>query len=98
MGKGQVWINGQSVGRYWPAYKASGTCGSCDYAGSFNEKKCLRNCGEPSQRWYVQEPAFNFFVKFNFLPSNCILLKADKFQVSRPSVMAEANRELAGCV
>lgn len=51
MGKGQVWINGQSVGRYWPAYKASGTCGFCDYAGTFNEKKCLSNCGEASQRW-----------------------------------------------
>lgn len=52
MGKGQVWINGQSVGRYWPAYKASGDCGVCNYAGTFNEKKCLRNCGEASQRWY----------------------------------------------
>ncbi|XP_042948812.1 beta-galactosidase 1 isoform X2 [Carya illinoinensis] len=52
MGKGQVWINGQSLGRYWPAYKASGTCGECNYAGTYNEKKCLRNCGEASQRWY----------------------------------------------
>ncbi|KAJ9179321.1 hypothetical protein P3X46_011126 [Hevea brasiliensis] len=52
MGKGQVWINGQSVGRYWPAYKATGTCGVCNYAGTFNEKKCLSNCGEASQRWY----------------------------------------------
>ncbi|XP_078432092.1 beta-galactosidase-like [Wolffia australiana] len=52
MGKGQVWINGQSIGRYWPAYKASGSCGSCSYAGTFNENKCLSNCGEASQRWY----------------------------------------------
>ncbi|XP_041000720.1 beta-galactosidase 1-like [Juglans microcarpa x Juglans regia] len=52
MGKGQVWINGQSLGRYWPAYKASGTCGECNYAGTYNEKKCLSNCGEASQRWY----------------------------------------------
>ncbi|XAR67634.1 Beta-galactosidase [Bertholletia excelsa] len=52
MGKGQIWINGQSIGRHWPAYKASGSCGACSYAGSFNEKKCLSNCGEASQRWY----------------------------------------------
>lgn len=51
MGKGQVWINGQSVGRYWPAYKASGSCGECNYAGTYDEKKCLSNCGEASQRW-----------------------------------------------
>ncbi|XP_051135831.1 beta-galactosidase-like isoform X2 [Andrographis paniculata] len=52
MSKGQIWINGHSVGRYWNQYKASGGCGACDYAGWFNEKKCLRNCGKASQRWY----------------------------------------------
>ncbi|KAJ4953530.1 hypothetical protein NE237_030362 [Protea cynaroides] len=52
MGKGQVWINGLSIGRYWPAYKASGTCGGCSYSGYYDEKKCLSNCGEASQRWY----------------------------------------------
>ncbi|KAL0341895.1 UNVERIFIED_CONTAM: Beta-galactosidase [Sesamum calycinum] len=52
MSKGQVWINGQSIGRYWNQYKASGDCVPCNYAGWFNEKKCLSNCGEASQRWY----------------------------------------------
>ncbi|KAF5776872.1 putative beta-galactosidase [Helianthus annuus] len=52
MGKGQIWINGQSIGRYWPAYKARGSCSSCSYAGYFDEKKCLSNCGESSQKWY----------------------------------------------
>ncbi|XP_022844468.1 beta-galactosidase-like [Olea europaea var. sylvestris] len=52
MSKGQVWINGQSIGRYWNQYKASGSCDTCNYAGWFNEKKCLSNCGEASQRWY----------------------------------------------
>ncbi|THU48761.1 hypothetical protein C4D60_Mb06t02430 [Musa balbisiana] len=51
MGKGQIWINGQSIGRYWPAYKAYGTCASCDYRGTYNEKKCQTNCGESSQKW-----------------------------------------------
>ncbi|KAI6681966.1 hypothetical protein NL676_035847 [Syzygium grande] len=52
MGKGQMWINGQSIGRHWPAYVAKGSCGECNYAGIFNERKCRTNCGDPSQRWY----------------------------------------------
>nr|XP_010910613.2 beta-galactosidase [Elaeis guineensis] len=52
MGKGQIWINGESIGRYWPGYKAYGSCGGCDYRGTYNEKKCQTNCGESSQRWY----------------------------------------------
>ncbi|XP_017983039.1 PREDICTED: beta-galactosidase [Theobroma cacao] len=52
MGKGQIWINGQSIGRHWPGYIARGACGACDYAGTYSDKKCRTNCGEPSQRWY----------------------------------------------
>ncbi|XP_022147715.1 beta-galactosidase-like isoform X2 [Momordica charantia] len=52
MSKGQIWINGRSIGRHCPAYIASGSCGKCSYVGFFNEKKCHSNCGEPSQRWY----------------------------------------------
>nr|BAE72074.1 pear beta-galactosidase2 [Pyrus communis] len=51
MGKGQIWINGQSVGRHWPGYIAQGSCGNCYYAGTFNDKKCRTYCGKPSQRW-----------------------------------------------
>ncbi|XP_061362772.1 beta-galactosidase-like [Gastrolobium bilobum] len=52
MGKGEVWINGQSIGRHWPGYIAHGSCGGCNYAGTYTDKKCRTNCGEPSQRWY----------------------------------------------
>ncbi|XP_059431851.1 beta-galactosidase-like isoform X2 [Corylus avellana] len=52
MGKGQIWINGQSIGRHWPAYIARGGCGDCSYAGTYTDKKCRTNCGEASQRWY----------------------------------------------
>lgn len=52
MGKGQIWINGEGVGRHWPGYIAQGDCSKCSYAGTFNEKKCQTNCGQPSQRWY----------------------------------------------
>ena len=57
MGKGQIWINGQGIGRYWPGYKASGTCGICDYRGEYDDKKCQFNCGDSSQRWYAQVTA-----------------------------------------
>ncbi|KAG9134791.1 hypothetical protein Leryth_001122 [Lithospermum erythrorhizon] len=52
MGKGQIWINGQSIGRHWPAYIAKGNCEECSYAGTYTEKKCLHYCGKPSQTWY----------------------------------------------
>ncbi|XP_022754889.1 beta-galactosidase-like [Durio zibethinus] len=52
MGKGQIWINGRSIGRHWPGYIARTGCAACDYAGTYSDKKCRTNCGEPSQRWY----------------------------------------------
>ncbi|KAK6136549.1 hypothetical protein DH2020_029709 [Rehmannia glutinosa] len=51
MGKGQVWINGQSIGRYWLA-NANGNCGVCHYTGAYRAPKCQRGCGQPTQRWY----------------------------------------------
>lgn len=73
MSKGQVWINGESIGRHMPGYKATGGCGACNYAGWFDEKKCLSNCGEASQRWYYDEKLnLHFFLSsilysFDFL-------------------------------
>ncbi|KAL6496531.1 hypothetical protein OROGR_029789 [Orobanche gracilis] len=52
MGKGEIWINGNSIGRHWPGYTAKGRCGKCNYAGTFTETKCQSGCGQPSQRWY----------------------------------------------
>lgn len=52
MGKGQAWVNGHLIGRYW-SYKASGNCGGCSYAGTYSEKKCQANCGDASQRWLI---------------------------------------------
>ncbi|XP_073033996.1 beta-galactosidase-like isoform X1 [Primulina eburnea] len=52
MGKGEIWVNGVSLGRHWPGYIAKGNCGGCNYAGTFTEKKCQSGCGQPSQRWY----------------------------------------------
>ncbi|KAK6141933.1 hypothetical protein DH2020_024322 [Rehmannia glutinosa] len=54
MGKGQAWINGLSIGRYWPTNIApnSGCTDSCNYRGAYGSKKCLKNCGKPSQQLY----------------------------------------------
>ncbi|XP_022015297.1 beta-galactosidase 5 [Helianthus annuus] len=51
MGKGQVWINGQSIGRYWTVH-AKGSCSGCNYAGTYRPTKCQTRCGKPTQRWY----------------------------------------------
>ncbi|KAI3762803.1 hypothetical protein L1987_53244 [Smallanthus sonchifolius] len=51
MGRGQVWVNGQSIGRYWTVH-ANGTCGRCKYPGAFRPGKCQTGCGLPTQRWY----------------------------------------------
>ncbi|XP_021887024.1 beta-galactosidase 8 [Carica papaya] len=54
MGKGEAWVNGQSIGRYWPTNIApgSGCTDSCNYRGSYSSNKCLKNCGKPSQSLY----------------------------------------------
>ncbi|KAK7404715.1 hypothetical protein VNO78_05671 [Psophocarpus tetragonolobus] len=54
MGKGEAWVNGQSIGRYWPAYVSpnGGCTDSCNYRGAYSSSKCLKNCGKPSQKLY----------------------------------------------
>ncbi|KAK7311282.1 hypothetical protein RJT34_09315 [Clitoria ternatea] len=54
LGKGHAWINGHSIGRYWPSYLANeeGCSSKCDYRGAYTSNKCLSNCGNSSQKWY----------------------------------------------
>ncbi|KAB2614289.1 beta-galactosidase 8-like precursor [Pyrus ussuriensis x Pyrus communis] len=51
MGKGEAWVNGQSIGRYWPTNNAptSGCPDSCNFRGPYDSNKCRKNCGKPSQ-------------------------------------------------
>jgi len=54
MGKGFAWVNGHNIGRIWPSYDASEEgCSdkACDYRGPYDDKKCVTNCGNPTQRW-----------------------------------------------
>eukprot|EP00268_Persea_americana_P036741 TRINITY_DN3626_c0_g1_i1.p1 TRINITY_DN3626_c0_g1~~TRINITY_DN3626_c0_g1_i1.p1 ORF type:complete len:855 (+),score=133.65 TRINITY_DN3626_c0_g1_i1:195-2759(+) len=54
MGKGQVWLNGEPVRRYWPRTSSiHDECPpKCNYRGKFMPNKCSTGCGEPTQRWY----------------------------------------------
>lgn len=52
MGKGYAWVNGQSIGRYWPSFIADDKgCEPCDYRHEYDSNKCRTDCGKPSQRW-----------------------------------------------
>lgn len=54
MGKGQAWVNGHHIGRYWTLVAPKNGCqNTCDYRGSYNSDKCTTNCGKPTQTWYV---------------------------------------------
>ncbi|KAG6591292.1 Beta-galactosidase 3, partial [Cucurbita argyrosperma subsp. sororia] len=85
MGKGQAWINGQSIGRYWMAY-AKGGCSRCSYAGTYRPSKCEHGCGQPTQRWYHiprswLKPTNNVLVLFEELGGD-----ASKISLLRRSV------------
>ncbi|KAG6772025.1 hypothetical protein POTOM_023421 [Populus tomentosa] len=42
------WVEGSLLAQK----QALTCCGDCNYAGTFDDKKCRTNCGESSQRWY----------------------------------------------
>ncbi|KAK7304013.1 hypothetical protein RJT34_14999 [Clitoria ternatea] len=78
LGKGHAWVNGQSLGRIWPSYNANEdgcSADPCDYRGEYNDKKCVTNCGKPTQRWYHVPRSFiqngvNTLVVFEELGGN----------------------------
>ncbi|KAJ8751069.1 hypothetical protein K2173_016250 [Erythroxylum novogranatense] len=52
MGKGQAWVNGNGIGRYWVAAIApkDGCEATCNYIGTYGGGVCHTGCGQPSQR------------------------------------------------
>ncbi|GAB4825439.1 Beta-galactosidase 8, variant 2 [Ancistrocladus abbreviatus] len=77
MGKGEAWVNGESIGRYWPAFSSagSGCTNSCNYRGAYSSGKCLRNCGKPTQQLYHVprswlKPSGNILVVFEEIGGN----------------------------
>ncbi|XP_027914317.1 beta-galactosidase 3 [Vigna unguiculata] len=93
MGKGQIWINGLSIGRYWTA-PAVGNCNGCSYAGTFRPPKCQVGCGKPTQRWYHVprswlKPNHNLLVVFEELGGEPSKISIAKRSVS--SVCADVS-------
>ncbi|KAL7096126.1 hypothetical protein ACP275_10G064100 [Erythranthe tilingii] len=102
LGKGLAWVNGNSLGRYWPSYVADvDGCSAepCDYRGSYDSTKCVWNCGQPTQRWYHVPRSFMnedvnelvLFEEFGGNPSSV------SFQTVRPGTVcgsAYENREM----
>ncbi|KAF3560065.1 hypothetical protein F2Q69_00017171 [Brassica cretica] len=53
MGKGQAWVNGHHIGRYWSIIAQKDGCDkTCDYRGAYTSDKCTTNCGKPTQTSY----------------------------------------------
>ncbi|KAK3226689.1 hypothetical protein Dsin_006551 [Dipteronia sinensis] len=54
LGKGEAWVNGRSIGRYWPSRTAPkyGCPYKCDYNQTYDGCKCDTNCGKSTQRYY----------------------------------------------
>ncbi|GMH17475.1 hypothetical protein Nepgr_019316 [Nepenthes gracilis] len=99
MGKGQVWINGQSIGRYWTSF-ANGACNTCGYAGTYRSPKCQSGCGTPTQRWYHVprswlKPTRNLMVIFEELGGDASKISLVKRSVTSVCVHAYENHPTA---
>nr|XP_043627198.1 beta-galactosidase 9-like [Erigeron canadensis] len=71
MDKGQAWVNGHHIGRYWTLVTRKYGCQeTCDYRGFYGPDKCTTNCGKPTQIWYHVprswlQPSDNLLVVFD---------------------------------
>ncbi|XP_010522389.1 PREDICTED: beta-galactosidase 9 [Tarenaya hassleriana] len=75
MGKGQAWVNGHHIGRYWNITSSKDGCEACDYRGAYDSDKCRTNCGNPTQtRYHVPRswlnPSNNLLVLFEEIGGN----------------------------
>lgn len=102
MGKGLAWVNGNSIGRYWPSFIAEGDCNlePCDYRGSYDSSKCLSNCGHPTQRWYHVPRSFlndtgdNTLVLFEEFGGNPSSVNFRTIAIGSACISAEENRKI----
>ena len=76
MGKGQAWVNGQSIGRYWMAY-VNGDCSGCSYLGTYRPSKCQLGCGQPTQRWYCSVKGYNYCQRLSYIQHTITYHMAD---------------------
>ncbi|KAJ1385189.1 Glycoside hydrolase, family 35 [Sesbania bispinosa] len=88
LGKGHAWVNGQSIGRYWPTMVAdeNGCSDTCDYRGNYGPERCVSGCGEPSQRFYHVPRSFlnndtNTLILFEEMGGNPSNVSVQKLQL-----------------
>ncbi|PIN25789.1 Beta-galactosidase [Handroanthus impetiginosus] len=84
MGKGQVWVNGHHIGRYWTLKSPKEGCQTCDYRGAYDSDKCVTNCGEPTQSWYHiprswLKPSDNLLVLFEETEKNPLEISVNSY-------------------
>ncbi|CAI9782706.1 unnamed protein product [Fraxinus pennsylvanica] len=102
LGKGMAWVNGNSIGRYWPSYMAEDdVCSTdvCDYRGSYYSTKCASNCGQPTQRWYHVPRSFindgdNELVLFEEFGGNPTLVNFQTVTVGTACGSAYENKNM----
>ncbi|KAI3949814.1 hypothetical protein MKW92_040004 [Papaver armeniacum] len=101
MGKGHAWVNGKSIGRFWPSFLAAndGCEETCDYRGSYSDKKCASKCGEPSQRWYHVPRSFlradsNTLILFEEVGGNPSKVNFQTIKVGSVCANAQEGRSL----
>ena len=103
LGKGTAWVNGNNIGRYWPAFISSenGCDANCNYRGAYHAEKCLTNCGEPTQRWYIFHILLGSTIKYvKVKPENLywdfffFVLFLNRYHVPRSFLNAEGDNTL----
>ncbi|KAL4280485.1 hypothetical protein GQ457_03G001550 [Hibiscus cannabinus] len=91
MGKGQIWINGESIGRYWTT-TANGNCSECSYVGAFRQTKCHFGCGSPTQQWCLQAPSYiNMFLDVSTYVPKCVTVLFFRYHVPRSWLKSTRN-------
>ena len=101
LGKGVAWVNGHNLGRYWPSFIAEEGCSldPCDYRGAYDNKKCVSNCGHPTQRWYHVPRSFindgdNTLVLFEEFGGNPSLVNFKTIGMEKACAHAYDNHRL----
>ncbi|XP_023529881.1 beta-galactosidase 15-like isoform X2 [Cucurbita pepo subsp. pepo] len=101
LGKGVAWVNGHNLGRYWPSFIAEEGCSldPCDYRGAYDNKKCVSNCGHPTQRWYHVPRSFindvdNTLVLFEEFGGNPSLVNFKTISMEKACAHAYDNHRL----
>ncbi|XP_021298184.1 beta-galactosidase 15-like [Herrania umbratica] len=103
LGKGHAWVNGHSLGRYWPSYIADEhACqtAACDYRGAYSDKKCVSKCGEPTQRWYHVPRSFlkdgeNTLVLFEEFGGNPSGVQFQTVEIGTACINAHEGKKVA---